>query len=102
MNLNSRSSNSKLKKSKEEDLRLEAQKVSKLTYPNVGFGLTEVPKSKSIHFKNVTLWTNEDLGIVKNYDILISKGKIVEIGKDINTPPGYEVVDATENILLQV
>ena len=26
---------------------------------------------------------------------MISKGKIVEIGKDINTPPGYEVVDAT-------
>ncbi len=88
-------SNRKLKKSKGEDLRLEAQKVSKLTYPNVGFGLTEVPKSKSIHFKNATLWTNEDLGIVENYDILISKGKIVEIGKDISTPPGYEVVDAT-------
>ena len=66
-----------------------------MTYPNVGFGISEVPKSKSIHFKNATLWTNEDLGIVEDYDILISDGKIIEIGKDINTPSGYEVVDAT-------
>ena len=57
--------------------------MSEVTFPNVGFGISSIPKSKSIHFKNATLWTNEDQGIIENSDIIIDNGKIIEIGNNL-------------------
>ncbi|MDG2475846.1 MAG: amidohydrolase family protein [Flavobacteriaceae bacterium] len=83
------------KSEKKNYSKSKASIVSNLTYPNVGFGIKELPVSKSIHFKNATLWTNEELGITKNTDIIIDKGKIISIGKDLKTPENFEVIDAT-------
>ena len=69
--------------------------VSNVTFPNVGFGLKSIPNSQSIHFKNATLWTNESDGIIENSDIIINNGKIVAIGKNLETPADFKVVDAT-------
>ncbi len=69
--------------------------VSEVTFPNVGFGISSIPKSKSIHFKNATLWTNEDQGIIENSDIIIDNGKIIKIGKNLKTPPNFSVIDAS-------
>jgi len=68
-------------------------KVSNVTYPNVGFGFDNLPNTQSIHFKNATLWTNEKEGIVKNTDIIIDDGKIISIGKNLNTPENFKVID---------
>ncbi len=46
-------------------------------------------------FRNATIWTMDRQGTLKNADILIRNGKIVQIGKRLNTPPGCEVIDAT-------
>ena len=72
--------------------------VSEVTYPNVGFGLSSIPSSQSIHFKNATLWTNENDGIIENSDIIIDNGKIIAIGKNLDTPPNFKTIDATGNI----
>ena len=69
--------------------------VSNVTFPNVGFGLKSIPNSQSIHFKNATLWTNESDGIIENSDIIINNGKIVAIGKNLETPADFKVIDAT-------
>ena len=69
--------------------------MSEVTYPNVGFGLKSIPTSQSVHFKNATLWTNEDAGIIQNSDIIIDNGKIIAIGKDLETPLNFKIVDAT-------
>ena len=69
--------------------------VSKVTYPNIGFGISSNPLSQSIHFKNATIWTNEIEGIIENSDIIIENGKIIEIGKDLKTPNNFSVIDAT-------
>ena len=69
--------------------------VSEVTYPNVGFGLSSIPSSQSIHFKNATLWTNEDDGIIENSDIIIDNGKIIAIGKNLDTPTNFKTIDAT-------
>ena len=69
--------------------------VSNVTFPNVGFGLKSIPNSQSIHFKNATLWTNESDGIIENFDIIINNGKIVAIGKNLETPADFNVIDAT-------
>lgn len=69
--------------------------VSKLTQPNVAYGLISQPETEKIHLKNATIWTSAEQGIIKNSDLLISRGKIEKIGNKLNTPSGYQVIDAT-------
>ncbi|QYK02550.1 amidohydrolase family protein [Shewanella psychrotolerans] len=71
------------------------QLVSKLTQPNVAYGVISQPDTEKIHLKNATIWTSAEQGIIENSDLLISRGKIEKIGKNINTPSGYQVIDAT-------
>ena len=52
--------------------------------PNKAYGYTSLPKEENIIFRNATVWTNEESGILKNTDIAISKGKIIAIGKALN------------------
>jgi imidazolonepropionase-like amidohydrolase len=66
----------------------------KITYPNSAYGWTELPKQKTVLFKNATVWTNESQGILTNTDVLISDGKIKQIGKNISAG-NAEVIDGT-------
>ena len=54
-----------------------------VTFPNIGFGFNERPKQETILFKNVTVWTSEDAGVLYNTDVLLKNGKIAKIGKNI-------------------
>jgi len=54
-----------------------------VSYPNMAYGFKTAPKQESILFKNVTVWTNEKEGILKNVDVFIKNGKIKKIGKNI-------------------
>ncbi|MGB0896235.1 MAG: amidohydrolase family protein [Flavobacteriaceae bacterium] len=65
-----------------------------VTYPNMGYGFTNTPKQKTLLFKNVTLWTNEDQGIIENTDVLLKDGKIAQIGNNISTKIAT-VIDGT-------
>ena len=49
-----------------------------VTFPNNGFGFAEQPSAQNIIFKNATVWTNEEEGIL-NTDVF-EKGKIKAIG----------------------
>ena len=62
-----------------------AEKIPTIWYPNKSYGLEKKLEKKSILFKNATLWTNEDLGVIKSADIAISNGKIVAIGENLDT-----------------
>ncbi len=64
-------------------------------YPNMAYGWKSLPVSKDVLFKNATVWTNESEGILQNADVLISGGKIKDVGKNLKTPAGIVVVDAT-------
>src|SRR5258706_1147597 len=66
----------------------------KITYPNSAYGWTELPKQKTILFKNATVWTNEPQGILTNTDVLIADGKIKQIGKNLSAP-NAEIIDGT-------
>ena len=68
--------------------------VAPLTYPNKAYGFTNKPKQETILFKNVTVWTNEKEGIIKDTDVLIKDGKIAKIGKNLNNGKA-KVVDGT-------
>ena len=45
-------------------------------------------------FRNATVWTSEDAGVLENTDVLVQNGKITAIGKDLNAR-GAQVIDAT-------
>jgi len=72
----------------------EMPEVLPITYPNVGYGFSSKPKQQNILFRNATVWTGEDAGILTNSDVLVKNGKIVGVGKNLSAS-GATVVDAT-------
>lgn len=69
-----------------------------LTYPNMAYGYTTLPQPETILFKNATVWTSDDAGILPNTDVLIENGKISAVGKNLNGK-NARVVDATGKYL---
>lgn len=69
--------------------------VSRLTYPNVAYGLDGLPERQNLHIKNATVWTADEQGILEQADILVRDGQFYRVGKDLRTPSGYTVIDAT-------
>lgn len=65
-----------------------------IRYPFIGLGWKEQPKQQAVLFKNATVWTNENNGILKNADVLIQHGKIQKIGNDLSSTGAIEI-DAT-------
>ncbi|MEL4307353.1 amidohydrolase family protein [Joostella sp. CR20] len=85
-----KSSEEKEEKPEEKD----APKLFPVSYPNKAYGVKTLPTQQTILFKNATVWTSEDAGILENTDVLIKNGKIAKIGKDLSGA-GATVVDAT-------
>lgn len=76
----------------------EAPEVLPLSYPNVAFGFSQKPEEETVLFKNATVWTSDEAGVLENTDVLVKKGKIAKIGKDLSAG-GAKVVDATGKYL---
>ncbi|RIA09230.1 imidazolonepropionase-like amidohydrolase [Flavobacteriaceae bacterium MAR_2010_72] len=72
----------------------DAPTVVPVTFPNVAYGMPELPKQETLLFKNATVWTNEADGILENTDVLIKNGKIAKIGKNLSDGSAT-VIDAT-------
>lgn len=72
-----------------------APKLGEVIYPFAAYGRPELPKQEDVLFKNATVWTSEKEGKLLNTDVLVLKGKIEKIGKDITAPDGVKVIDAT-------
>ncbi|MGA8854721.1 MAG: amidohydrolase family protein, partial [Christiangramia sp.] len=91
----SRKSASKKDDKKDEDKKEpETHDVIPVTYPNIAYGFAEKPKQENILFKNATVWTSEETGVLKNTDVLVKNGEIVKIGEGLNAS-GAKVIDAT-------
>ena len=65
-----------------------------VTYPNNAYGFKNKPKQENVLFKNATVWTSEDAGVLENTDVLVKDGEIIKIGKDLSAS-GAKVIDAT-------
>lgn len=78
------------KKEKEKEM----PEMVAVTYPNIGYGYASIPKPENILFKNATVWTSEDAGILKETDVLVKDGKIAKIGKNLRGG-NAQVIDAT-------
>jgi imidazolonepropionase-like amidohydrolase len=64
-------------------------------YPFTAYGRTELPKQEDVLFRNATVWTSEKEGKLLNTDVLVQKGKITGIGKNLTAPQGAKIIDAT-------
>ena len=80
-------------KEKEKKTEEKVEMVS-VTYPNLGYGYSSIPISENILFKNATVWTSEEAGILENTDVLVKDGKIAKIGNDLKAGRA-EIIDAT-------
>ena len=72
----------------------ETPEVLPVTYPNLAYGFSRTPEQQDVLFKNATVWTSEDAGILENTDVLVKNGKIAAIGKDLSAG-NATVIDAT-------
>ena len=82
------------KKEKSKKKKEVLQKTLPITYPNNGFGFKTLPTSENILFTNVTVWTNEDEGILENASVWVVNGKIKAVGK-IDDVEGAKIIDGT-------
>jgi len=78
----------------EDNKKYNTHKVMPVLYPNKAYGNTSMPESKTILFKNATVWTGERAGILEHTDVLVKDGKIAKIGVDLKAR-NAEVIDAT-------
>lgn len=78
----------------EKEETADKKEVMPLTFPNVGYGFATKPKQQNMLFKNATVWTGENAGILQNTDVLVKDGKIVSIGSNLRAG-GAQVIDAT-------
>jgi imidazolonepropionase-like amidohydrolase len=65
-------------------------------YPPGEYGRSKPPEQPEVVFvSNATIWTQGKQGRLENSDMLIVRGKISEIGRNLRTPSGAVIIDAT-------
>jgi imidazolonepropionase-like amidohydrolase len=70
-----------------------------ILYPFVGMGNAKKPQAETMLIKNATVWTNEKDGILANTDVLVTGGKITQVGKNLSAPANARVVDGSNKHL---
>jgi imidazolonepropionase-like amidohydrolase len=82
------------KKDKKDSTKKDPISFGTVTYPNMAYGWTELPKAETVLIKNTTVWTCTDKGILKNTDVLIQNGKIAQIGQNLSVS-NAKIIDGT-------
>ncbi len=72
--------------------------LGKVTYPFGAYGWDSLPRQEDLLIKNATVWTNEKEGILSNTDVLVKKGKITQVGKNLSDPSA-KIIDGTGQYL---
>ena len=78
-----------------EDQKTNKASASNLSvvYPEGAFGFDKVPEQPhSVFINDATIWTSGPRGILKDWDMLITDGKISRIAQDIEIPRNNDVL----------
>lgn len=54
-------------------------------YPMNAYGTTQFPDTETVVFRNATVWTNGEQGLMRNADVCIHQGRIAAVGQQLNT-----------------
>ena len=77
-------------------LENKSNNIGKCWYPNMSYGLDSSANAESILFKNATVWTNENEGVLNEIDVLVENGKISQIGKSLKAnDQNVKIIDAS-------
>ena len=64
-------------------------------FPSLDYGLTSIPdQPRHVLVRNATIWTQGPEGILKNADLLVTNGKIAEVGTGLQAPRGALIIQA--------
>lgn len=66
-----------------------------IIYPFVAYGRNKPAETQTVLIKNATVWTNTDAGILEQTDVLLSNGKITQVGKNLTANNADLTIDAT-------
>jgi len=65
-------------------------------FPDGPFGRKAAPEQPAaVLVRNATIWTNGSAGKMENADLLVQRGKVMQVGKNLTVPAGAVVIDAT-------
>ncbi len=64
-------------------------------YPAGAMGITAPEQAASLLLRNATVWTQGPAGTLAGADLLIQRGKIVAVGRNLAAPAGSQTVDAS-------
>jgi len=92
INWNANYVSSTVKEEKKDTIARKNASMGDLTYPNLAYGWKELPKTETVLIKGATVWTNEKEGILNETDVLISNGKISQVGKGLQAT-GAKVIE---------
>ncbi len=83
-----------LEEAEEEDQADSATVPAPAPYPLGAYGRTSRPTAEHLLFRNATVWTGEDDGVLAQTDVRVRDGKIAEIGQGL-AERGARVIDAS-------
>ncbi len=80
-----------------DDQRLKRSQMTegRMLYPSMEYGLEAIPPMpEHLIIRNAIIWTQGPLGKIENADMLVSNGRIVQVGNNITAPRRAVVIDA--------
>lgn len=75
---------SAMKEKEKKEKELKPASIGYLPQPFADLGYDSLPKAETLLFRNATVWTNEKEGKLTETDVVVSKGKIVAVGKKLS------------------
>ena len=65
-------------------------------FPSMDFGVASMPEQpEHLLVRNATLWTQGAAGRLENADMLVRRGKVTQVGKNLRAPQDAVIIDAT-------
>jgi imidazolonepropionase-like amidohydrolase len=81
---------------KDADEQPSTQVACEVNYPLGAFGVSKIDEQPDwLLVKNATIWTCGEAGILEGADMLVHRGIIKELGRDLSAPDDAEVIDAS-------
>jgi imidazolonepropionase-like amidohydrolase len=66
------------------------------TVPAMEYGRSGIPEQpRHVLVRGATVWTMGAQGIMQNADLLVTEGRIVRVGQNLQAPAGAQVIDGT-------
>jgi len=73
----------------------QAEPALPVLYPPGAFGRVQQPQQPNhVLIRHATIWTSGSEGRLENADLLVTAGKIMEIGQNLRAPGGALIIDA--------